>query len=198
LPKKLEKRVWEEKYSAEFGNMSRIGKQPIIIPESVDVKIDDNFVIVKGLKGELKQKIHSDIDLEIKDKEILIKLKNSKNNAIWGTFRALIANMIEGVVKGFEKKLIFEGVGYRANVEGKKLVLNLGFSHPVEMEAPEGIEFKVEKNNIIVSGIDKQLVGETAAIIRSKRKPEPYKGKGIRYEDEVVRRKVGKKAVATE
>lgn len=178
--------------------MSRIGKQPIQIPDGVDVKIDDNLIVVTGPKGELKQKLHSDIDLEIKDKEVIIKLKNSKNTAIWGTSRALIANMIEGAIKGFEKKLIFEGVGYRANVEGKKIVLNLGYSHPVEVEAPEGIEFKVEKNTITVSGIDKQLVGETAAIIRSKRKPEPYKGKGIRYEDEVVRRKVGKKAVTTE
>lgn len=180
--------------------MSRIGKQPIQIPENVDVKIDDGLIVVKGLKGELKQKLHREIIVEIKDKEVLIKLKQTKkiNNAIWGTFRSLIANMIKGVTDGFEKKLIFEGVGYRANIEGGKLVLNLGHSHPVEVQAPEGIEFKVEKNTIIISGTDKQLVGETAAIIRSKRKPEPYKGKGIRYKDEVIRRKAGKKAVSTE
>ena len=179
--------------------MSRMGKQPISIPESVEIKIDGNFLIVKGLKGELKQKLVSDIEIEIKDGNALVKLiKGAKNTAIWGTFRALIANMIRGVSEGFEKKLIFEGVGYRASVEGKKLILNLGYSHPIEIEAPEGIEFKVEKNTIIVSGIDKQLVGEIAANIRSKRKPEPYKGKGIRYEDEVIRRKVGKKAAGTE
>lgn len=180
--------------------MSRIGKQPIKIPENVDVKIDDNFIIIKGSKGELKQKIHPDINLEVKDKKVLVKPRNEKkkNSAIWGTYRALVANMMKGASEGFEKKLIFEGVGYRAAVEGKKLVLNLGYSHPIEIEAPEGIEFKVEKNTIIISGIDKQLVGQAAANIRAKRKPEPYKGKGIRYEDEVIRRKVGKKAVATE
>ena len=179
--------------------MSRIGKQPITILDGVDVKISDNFLLIKGPKGELKQKLHSDIDLEIKDKEILVKLREKvKNTAIWGTLRSLIANMIIGVTQGFEKRLIFKGIGYKVLVEGKKLVLNLGYSHPIEIETPQGIEFKVEKNTIIVSGFDKQLVGETAAIIRSKRKPEPYKGKGIRYEDEVIRRKVGKKAATIE
>lgn len=180
--------------------MSRIGKQPIEIPEGVDVKIDNNLLNVKGPKGELNQHIHPDIILEIKDKEVLVNLKKSKkkNSAIWGTFRSLIANMIKGTNEGFEKRLIFEGVGYRAAVEGKKLVLNLGYSHPIEVEAPEGIEFKVEKNNIIVLGADKQLIGQVAANIRDKRKPEPYKGKGIRYENEIIRRKAGKKAVASE
>jgi large subunit ribosomal protein L6 len=178
--------------------MSRIGKQPIQIPDGVDVKISDGFIIVKGPKGELRQKLVPDIDVEIKDKKALVKLKQEKNTAIWGTYRALIANMIKGVTEGFEKKLVFEGVGYRAAVEGKKLVLNLGYSHPVEVEAPEGIEFKTEKNTISVSGIDKQLVGEITANIRAKRKPEPYKGKGIRYENEIIRRKVGKKVAGTE
>jgi len=180
--------------------MSRIGSQPIQIPDGVEVKIDDNLIVVKGPKGELKQKIHPEIDIKIKDKEIIVKLEQSKksNTAIWGTFRALIANMIKGAIKGFEKKLIFEGVGYKALVSGNKLVLNLGYSHPIEIEAPAGIEFKVERNTIIVSGIDKQLVGQVAANIRSKRKPEPYKGKGIRYEDEVIRRKAGKKIATTE
>lgn len=179
--------------------MSRIGKQPIEIPDGVEIKIDNNFIIAKGPKGELKQQLHPDINLEIKDKEILINLaEKTKNTAIWGTIRSLIANMIIGVTKGFEKRLIFEGVGYRASVSGNKLVLNLGFSHPIEVEALPGIEFKVEKNIIIVSGPDKQLVGETAANIRAKRKPEPYKGKGIRYKDEVIRRKAGKRAVTTE
>jgi large subunit ribosomal protein L6 len=179
--------------------MSRIGKQPIQVPDNVDVKLDKDLIVVKGPKGELSQKLHSDIEVEVKDKEILIKLKGKvKNTALWGTFRSLIANMIEGVTNGFGKKLIFEGVGYKASVSNNKLVLNLGYSHPIEIEAPQGIELKVEKNTIIISGIDKQLVGETAAIIRSKRKPEPYKGKGIRYEDEVIRRKVGKKAATIE
>lgn len=179
--------------------MSRIGKQPIQIPENVEVKLDDDLILIKGSKGELKQKLHPDIEIEVKDKKVMVKLKESaKNTAIWGTFRSLVANMIKGVTEGFEKKLIFEGVGYKANVEGKKLVLNLGYSHPIEVEAPQGIEFKVERNAIIVSGINKQLVGEIAANIRSKRKPEPYKGKGIRYEDEVIRRKVGKKAATIE
>lgn len=189
----------EEKSSARFGNMSRIGKQPIKISEGVEVKLDDDLILIKGPKGELKQKLHPDIEVEVKDKEVIIKLKEgTKSTAIWGTFRSLVANMLKGVTEGFEKKLIFEGVGYRVNVEGKKLVLNLGYSHPIEIEALQGIEFKVEKNTIIVSGINKQLVGEVAANIRSKRKPEPYKGKGIRYEDEIIRRKVGKKAITTE
>ena len=178
--------------------MSRIGKQPIQIPEGVDVKVDSNLVLVKGPKGELSQKLVPDIEIKINDKEILVELKKGKNTAIWGTYRSLLANMIKGVNEGFEKKLIFEGVGYRASVDNKKLILNLGYSHPIEMDAPEGIEFKVEKNTITVSGIDKQLVGEVAANIRAKRKPEPYKGKGIRYEGEIIRRKLGKKAVGTE
>jgi len=194
-----EKRVLEEKSCVVFGNMSRIGKQPISIPDQVDVKINDDLIIVKGPKGELKQVLVPEIIIEIQEKEIIIKpKKESGSNALWGTYRALIANMIKGVVDGFEKKLIFEGVGYRAVVEGKKLVLNLGYSHPVEMNVPDGIEFKVEKNTITISGIDKQLVGEVAANIRDKRKPEPYKGKGIRYDGEIIRRKVGKKAIGTE
>jgi len=178
--------------------MSRIGKQPIKILDNIDVKIDNNFVIVKGPKGELKEKIHKDVFVQIKDKEILTSLKNNKNTAIWGTMRSLIANMIDGVINGVEKKLVYEGVGYRINLEGEKLVMHLGYSHVIEIEAPKGIEFKVEKNTITVSGIDKQLVGQVAANIRAKRKPEPYKGKGIRYDGEIIRRKAGKKAVTTE
>jgi large subunit ribosomal protein L6 len=176
--------------------MSRIGKQPIPIPENVEVKINDGLIFVKGPKGELTRKIDSDINVEIKDREILVNLKNAENgnSAIWGTYRALIANMVTGVSKGFEKRLIFEGVGFRAVVNGNKLVLNLGFSHPIEIEALKGIEFKVEKSTIIVSGPDKNLVGQIAANIRASKKPEPYKGKGIRYEKEIIRRKAGKKA----
>jgi len=180
--------------------MSRIGKQPIQIPEGVEVKIDGDLVIIKGPKGELKNQVRLEIKVEIKDKEIVLKLVkfHKGTQALWGTYRSNIFNMIEGVTKGFEKKLEIEGVGYRANLEGRNLVLNLGYSHTIEIKAPKEIEFKVEKNVITVFGIDKQLVGQVAAEIRSKRKPEPYKGKGIRYQGEIVRRKAGKKAVGTE
>ncbi|MFH1129192.1 MAG: 50S ribosomal protein L6 [Patescibacteria group bacterium] len=179
--------------------MSRIGKQPIIIPDGVEVKIDKDLVLVKGKKGELSQKIVSDIKIEIKGKTISLKQENKTKNslALWGTFRALIANMVEGVSKGFSKKLIIEGIGFKAVVNGNKLVLNLGFSHPVEITAPKEIEFKVEKNTVLISGIDKQVVGQVAANIRTQKKPEPYKGKGIRYDGEIIRRKDGKKAVGT-
>ncbi len=180
--------------------MSRIGKQPIDIPEGVEIKIDGDLIIVKGPKGELQNKIRSEIKVEVKDKEVILKpVKFYKGTqALWGTYRSLVANMIEGTTKGFEKVLEIEGVGYKANLEGKDLVLNLGYSHPIKIKSPEGIEFKVEKNVVTVSGIDKQLVGQVAAEIRGKRKPEPYKGKGVRYQGEVVRRKAGKKAVGTE
>lgn len=177
--------------------MSRIGKQPIIIPDGVEVKIDKDLILIKGKKGELTQKLISEV--EIKDKTIILKepKKTKESSALWGTFRALIANMVEGVSRGFEKKLIIEGVGYRAALNGNKLVLNLGYSHPIEIQAPKGIEFKIEKNTIIISGPDKQMVGQVAADIRIQRKPEPYKGKGIRYDGEIIRRKAGKKAVST-
>lgn len=180
--------------------MSRIGKQPIQIPEGVEVKIEPGEIQVKGAKGELKQEISPLIEVISQDKEILVKPKgkSKKELALWGLFRALIFNMVAGVSQGFEKKLEIEGTGYRAALEGKKLVLNLGFSHPIELEAPDDIEFQVEKNLITVSGIDKQLVGQIAAKIRSFRRPEPYKGKGIHYLGEVIRRKVGKKASSTE
>lgn len=192
----------------KFGKniMSRIGKQPIKIPEKVEVKIDGQFIIVKGARGELRQELLGGIKAEIQNNEIafspislekLSGLNRKKVLANWGTIRMLIFNMIKGVTEGFEKKLELQGIGYRAALEGKKMILGLGFSHPVEIQVPEGIEFKIEKNIITVSGINKQLVGQTAAEIRAKKKPEPYKGKGIRYLGEVVRRKAGKKAVAT-
>lgn len=185
--------------------MSRIGKQPITIPENVEVKINDNQVIVKGPLGELNQTILPQIKLSLKDlsngqKELLVSLqeKSKNSSALWGLFRSLIFNMIKGVTDGFEKKLEIQGVGYRASLQDNKLSLNIGFSHPVEIEAPKEIEFKVDKNIITISGTDKQLVGQIAAKIRDQRKPEPYKGKGIRYVGEVVRRKAGKKVVGTE
>lgn len=186
--------------------MSRIGKQPIKIPEKIEVRKEGGFVIINGPKGESRQLLSPDIKMEIKDNEIIFSparplsdssgLRRKKIIAVWGTMRAIVANMIRGVTEGFEKKLELHGVGYRAAVEGRKLILNLGFSHPVFVEAPDGIDFKVEKNIIIISGIDNQLVGQVAAKIRSKRKPEPYKGKGVRYSGEIVRRKAGKKAAA--
>lgn len=193
------KRDLEEKLFVEFSNMSRIGKQPIIIPNGVEVKIDGNLIVVKGKKGELTQKLVPEIKIEMKDKIITLQESQKTKNslALWGTFRALIFNMIEGVSNGFQKKLIIEGIGYKAVLSGNKLTLSLGFSHPIIIEAPKGIEFKVEKNTILVSGSDKQVVGQIAANIRIQKKPEPYKGKGIRYDGEIVRRKDGKKAVST-
>lgn len=182
--------------------MSRIGKQPINITEGVTIDIEDNHNImrVKGPKGELQKKFSSLLNIEKQDNRLIVSPQDKNNKQaqkLWGLSRTLISNMVKGVSEGFEKGLQIEGVGYRANVAGNKLNLSLGFSHPVEIEAPEKIEFKVEKNIITVSGIDKELVGQVAASIRSLRKPEPYKGKGIRYVGEVVRRKAGKKAIAT-
>ena len=177
--------------------MSRLGKQPIGIPEGTQVKIEDGFIVVKGAKGELKQKLHNLVKVDVGDKEIKVSVKNSedrKERAFWGLFYSLINNMVTGVNEGFEKKLEVNGVGYRVALQGKKLVLNVGFSHPVEFDLPEGISAQVEGNVITVIGADKQQVGEIAAQIRKVRKPEPYKGKGIKYIDEVIKRKEGKTA----
>ncbi|MBU1179209.1 50S ribosomal protein L6 [Patescibacteria group bacterium] len=180
--------------------MSRLGKKPIIIPEGIEVKIENGKVNVGGPKGELV-KIFKDSIISIDKKDGCLELRPKKENtqsaALWGTYASHLTNMIEGVISGFSKNLLIEGIGYKAQIDGsgKKLILNLGFSHPVEMVIPEGISVKVEKNKMEISGIDKELVGETAARIRALKKPEPYKGKGIRYENEVIRRKAGKKAV---
>lgn len=176
--------------------MSRIGKKPIQIPEKTEVKIDGLIVSVKGPLGELSEKIHQDIDVKIADGVITTspKKQSLETNAIWGTSTSLISNMIEGVTKGFEKKLIIEGVGFKFILAGSKLTLNVGFSHPIELTVPQGITVtEVEKNQISVKGINKQMVGEFAAVIRDYKRTEPYKGKGIRYSDEVIRRKEGKK-----
>lgn len=179
--------------------MSRIGKKPITLPAGVEVKVNGREVEVKGPKGTLSWRVPTGIEVQVKDGSLLLSASSdsAESRALWGTNRAILANMVAGVEKGYTKRLSIEGVGYRAQVQGNKLVLSLGFSHPVEVTAPEGINFSVEKNTIAVSGIDKVLVGETAAKIRAQKKPEPYKGKGIRYEGEVVRRKAGKKAVST-
>jgi len=175
--------------------MSRIGKLPIELPSNTQVKIEAGFVVVKGPKGELKEKMNPLAKVEITEKEVVVSVKNpevKKERAIWGLFRSLINNMVIGVNQGYEKKLEINGVGYRANVQGNKLVINAGYSHPVEYTLPEDITALVAANVITVSGINKYLVGETAAQIRKIRKPEPYKGKGIKYVDEVIRRKAGK------
>lgn len=180
--------------------MSRIGKKPILIPENVEVKIDGSRVIIKGPKGELQREVRSEIKVEKKDNQILITpaKETKKTKAFWGLTRTLIFNMVKGVTEGYEKKLEIQGIGYRAGLEGEDLVLQVGYSHPIKIKKQEGISFSVEKNIITVSGSDKELVGQMAAKIRKVRPPEPYKGKGIRYVGEEVRRKVGKKVVGTE
>lgn len=175
--------------------MSRIGKMPVAIPEGVQVTVENNKVTVKGPKGSLSREFHNDIIIKTEDSNIIVERPSDQKNhrALHGLTRSLINNMIAGVVGGFQKVLVLEGVGYRAALQGKKLTLTVGYSHPVEFEPPEGIEFEVPApNRIIVKGIDKELVGQIAANIRAVREPEPYKGKGIRYKDEVVRRKEGK------
>jgi large subunit ribosomal protein L6 len=177
--------------------MSRIGKKLIAIPNGVEVKIDKDVVKVKGPKGELTLTVHPLVKVEIKDKQIVLNVTNQEDKtekSLWGLFNRLINNMIIGVTAGFEKKLEVVGVGFRVALQGQKLVLNLGFSHQVEYVLPKGISGSVDKNTIILTGIDKYLLGETAAQIRRIKKPEPYKGKGIRYVDEVIKKKVGKAA----
>ena len=175
--------------------MSKIGKKPIEIPEGVQVSLVESTIKIKGPKGELELDLHGKVQIKQDHKEILVTVKDREDRrqrALWGTFRALIRNMITGVTAGFEKKLEITGVGYKASVTGTKLILSLGYSHPVEIEIPKGLELKVEKNTINIAGADRQAVGEFAALIRSQRKPEPYKGKGIKYQGEVIRRKAGK------
>lgn len=176
--------------------MSRIGKLPIEIPTGVTVNFSDNIVTVNGPKGELTYKVRPSIGVEMEGQSIKVSLKKETKNTVslYGLTRTLIANMIKGVFEGFEKQLEFHGVGYRAAMEGRDLIMHLGFSHPIKYSPREGVEIKVEKNLITVSGISKQLVGQTAAEIRDFKKPEPYKGKGIKYVGERIRRKAGKAA----
>ena len=176
--------------------MSRIGRMPIAVPAGVAVDIaENNNVTIKGPKGELSRALPTEMSITVENNEIIVKRPNDlkKNKALHGLTRALLNNMVIGVTQGFSKTLLITGVGYRAAKQGNKLVLTLGYSHPIEMEEPEGIEIEVpEQTRIIVKGISKEKVGQCAAEIRSFRAPEPYKGKGIRYEDEHIRRKVGK------
>jgi large subunit ribosomal protein L6 len=177
--------------------MSRIGKKPISVPSGVTVTIDPGVVRVHGPKGELSERIHRDITVAQDGEEILVTRPTDRgeHRALHGLTRSLVANMVEGVTDGFQKTLEIQGVGYRAQLKGRDLELALGYSHPVPVKAPEGIEFEVpQPTRVIVRGISKQAVGEVAAYIRKQRPPEPYKGKGIRYEGEYVARKVGKRA----
>jgi large subunit ribosomal protein L6 len=180
--------------------MSRIGKRPISIPTGVEARIEGKNISIKGPKGELNLKIVPEVSIKKEADKITVFIdkETKKAKSLWGLTRTLIQNMVDGVVKGHEKQLEIQGVGYRANMEGEDLVLLVGFSHPVKIKKPDNISFSVEKNIITISGSDKELVGQIAAKIRKVRKPEPYKGKGIRYVGEFVRRKVGKKAVGSE
>jgi large subunit ribosomal protein L6 len=176
--------------------MSRIGKQPVAIPSGIDVKVEDGKIVVK--KGNVANEVEfgNRVKVKVEDGKIIFEPvgEDKQSRAFWGTYRSLTNNAIEGVVKGFEKKLEINGVGYRAAVKGKELELQLGFSHPILYPIPEGIQISVEKNTITIKGHDKQKVGQVAAEIRSFRPPEPYKGKGVKYADEVIIRKAGKTA----
>lgn len=179
--------------------MSRIGKKLISIPSGVEVKIDQSFISVKGPKGELKEKIHPRVTVLSENNEVKIIVKDSElksDKALWGLYGSLVRNMLLGVTAGFLKKLEINGVGYKVALSGEKLVLNLGFSHQVDFSIPKGIAVGIEKNIISVSGIDKRLVGSVAAELRALRPPEPYKGKGIKYIDEIIVKKAGKAAKA--
>ena len=186
--------------------MSRIGKKPVVLANGVEASIKDTVLTIKGPKGQLSLNIHPDVKVEVSGSEVVVSVpepEKKKQRALWGLFRALVENLVVGVTRGYSKELDVIGVGFKAEVQGKKLVLALGFSHPINFELPEGIEAKSEKNparigtqqyqtTITLTGIDKQLLGQTAANIRALKKPEPYKGKGIKYSDEVIIRKAGK------
>jgi large subunit ribosomal protein L6 len=179
--------------------MSRIGKQPIAVPSGVEVQVDGSRVSVKGPRGQLERTFHPDMEIKLEDGVLSVERPSDEreHRSLHGLTRSLIANMVEGVTGGFEKRLEIVGVGYRAALKGSDLELALGFSHPVSVPAPDGIEFEVPApNRIVIRGIDKELVGGVAADIRKIRKPEPYKGKGVRYEGEYVRKKAGKAAKA--
>ncbi|MBW2095202.1 MAG: 50S ribosomal protein L6 [Deltaproteobacteria bacterium] len=177
--------------------MSRIGKKPISIPNGVEISLDDGLLTVKGPKGRLTRQMHPKVSVAVGKDEIAVSVSDEsrESKAIHGLSRMLVANMVTGVSTGFEKTLEIVGVGYRAELQGKTAVLNVGYSQPVHFDLPEGVEAKIDKTKIILSSIDKELLGLTAAKIRGIRKPEPYKGKGIRYADEVIRRKAGKTGV---
>lgn len=180
--------------------MSKIGRKPIVLPAGVEVKINGQQLSVKGSKGELKRTLHPGITAKVDQGKIILSAdaKQEQATVLWGLERSLIANLVTGVSQGYEKKLELTGVGFRVAIQGKKLTLSLGFSHPVEVLVPEGIEAKVVKNVLILTSIKKELLGQFAAEVRGLKPPEPYKGKGIKYAGEHIRRKEGKKAAATE
>lgn len=186
--------------------MSRVGKKPVVLPSGITAELKDNKLTIKGSKGSLELDIHPKVTVEVKDNEVTVdvaKKEDKREKALWGLFRALIQNMVDGLTTGYSKQLDVVGVGFKAEVRGQTLVLSLGFSHPIEFNIPQGIEVKAEKDpakvtiqqyqtTITLNGIDKHLVGQVAANIRELKKPEPYKGKGIRYSDETILRKAGK------
>jgi len=174
--------------------MSRIGKKPVTVPEKVNISIENNVINVKGPNGELSYNYDANINVALNDKQIEVTPKNEENKtrALWGLTRTLVDNMVVGVTQGFTRKLVFTGVGYKAAISGNTLTLNLGYSHPIDYELPQGVSAKVAKNEIEINGASKELVGFVAAKVRSFRPPEPYKGKGVRYDDEVIIRKAGK------
>lgn len=177
--------------------MSRIGKQIIKIPANTEVKFSEGLLSVKGPKGELTRDFHKKIAIKVEADNVTLEpqRKDITTNALWGTYASHIVNMIDGVNKFFTKKLIIEGIGYKAEVQGQKMTLNLGFSHPIIVEIPKSLTVAVEKGVVSISGVDKEVVGQFAAKIRALKKPEPYKGKGIRYDNEIIKRKQGKKSV---
>ncbi len=179
--------------------MSKIGKKPISIPAGVDVSVNEGSISVKGPKGSMTKPLPARVTVSVADNVLNIRPETSArdNKMTWGLARALIQNMVTGVSQGFEKVLEFQGVGYKATIKGTDLELGLGYSHPIMIKGPEGISFKTEKNSITIQGMDKDLIGKVAAQIRSHREPEPYKGSGIRYAGEHIRRKAGKKAAAS-
>lgn len=174
--------------------MSRIGKKPILIPKGVEIELEGDLLKVKGPKGELSRKVHPKVQVDMDGDNVIVSIAEETREcaSLHGLFRILIDNMVTGVTKGFERALEIVGVGYRAELKGRTAIFNLGYSHPIDFHLPEGIDAKIEKTKIILNGIDKELLGKTAAKIRSFRKPEPYKGKGIKYADEMIRRKAGK------
>ena len=174
--------------------MSRVGKKPIPIPKGVEVKLKGDTITVKGPKGNLERRVHPKVQVNIDSDNIVVSVDDQTREvkALHGLFRALIANMVTGVANGFERVLEIVGVGYRAELKGKTAIFHLGYSHPINFELPDGIDVKIDKTKVTLNSIDKELLGKTAAKIRSFRKPEPYKGKGIKYADETIRRKAGK------
>ncbi len=177
--------------------MSRIGKKPVAIPKGVTVQVSDGILTVKGPKGELSAKLHQAVSVETAGEEAVVKIRGNSFGAVHGLWRALLNNMVAGVTKGFEKKLEIVGVGYRAEMKGSNIQMVLGFSHPILFRPPQGVKIVTPTpTSIIISGMDRQLVGQIAAKLRAFRPPEPYKGKGVKYENEIIRRKAGKAAAA--